>query len=97
MTPVDSISTKREPLLYRSLLTALVTAVIHIAVLQGYVSVESVDEATVAGAVDILGALVAAFWSRQAVTPVSDPVLQTTITTPVKVHQPTLDDRPITV
>lgn len=72
---------QREPLLVRTLLTALVTALVHVAVLQGWVTVESASPEAVAALVDALGVVVAALWSRQAVTPVANPVLQTTITT----------------
>lgn len=73
----------REPLVVRTALTALVTALLHVAVLQGWVSVESVSQETVAGVVDAIGLVVATLWARQAVTPVADPVLATTVYTRV--------------
>lgn len=76
-----SLDVRREPLLLRTLLTGIVTALLHLAVLQGWISVASVDDATVAGIVDVIGALVAAFWARGAVTPAHDPVLQETVST----------------
>lgn len=82
MSASPSIS-KSEPLVVRTLLTALVTGLVHVAVLQGWLTVESVPPEAVAALVDALGVTIAALWSRGAVTPVANPVLQTTITTPL--------------
>lgn len=73
----------REPLVVRTLLTAFVTALVHVAVVQGWVTVEAVSPEVVAGLVDALGVVIAALWSRAAVTPVADPVLQSTIEVPL--------------
>lgn len=78
---MSGLGTGREPLLARSLLTALVTALVHLAVVQGWVTVEAASPEAVAAVVDALGLLVAVFWSRQAVTPVADPVLETKVVT----------------
>lgn len=77
-----SVSTlTREPLLVRTFLTVLVTALVNVAVLRGWVTVEDVSEETVAGVVNVLAALLGALWARQAVTPVADPVLTEVVTT----------------
>lgn len=63
----------REPVLLRTAAVAVLTALLHMLVVRGWLPLEAESEAFVAGLVDLLGFAVAAFWSRQAVTPVKAP------------------------
>lgn len=87
----------REPLLVRGLLVGVVTALVHVAVLLGWLSVAAVSPEAVAGVVDALGLLIAAFWARQAVTPAADPVVVTKVLTRLREPEPTYPEAPVDI
>lgn len=63
----------REPLAIRAAIVAAVTAVVHVAVVMGWLGITEAQETTIAGAVDMIGTVVLVVWSRGAVTPTADP------------------------
>lgn len=69
-----SLST-REPLIVRGAIVAAVTALIHVAVVLGWLPIDVDAEAAVAGAVDLIGTAVLVVWTRGKVTPVEAPAL----------------------
>lgn len=64
----------REPLVIRSAIVAAITAAIHVAVVLGWLPIDTEAETAIAGAVDLLGTAVLVVWTRGAVTSVKDPV-----------------------
>lgn len=63
----------REPVLLRTAAIAVLTVLVHVLVVRGWLPIEADTEVFVASLVDLVGFLVAAVWSRQAVTPVAHP------------------------
>lgn len=61
--------TSREPLIIRGAIVAAVTALIHLAVVVGWLPIDTEAETAVAGAVDLLGTAVLVAWTRGKVTP----------------------------
>lgn len=62
----------REPLAIRAAITVAVTAVLHMLVVLGFIGIDADQEASVAAAVDMVGALVLTIWGRSAVSPASE-------------------------
>lgn len=65
----------REPLVIRGAIVAAVTALIHVLIVLGVLSIDADAEHAVAGAVDLIGTAVLVLWTRGKVTPVADPRL----------------------
>ncbi|UZJ23728.1 hypothetical protein RHODO2019_10975 [Rhodococcus antarcticus] len=63
--------TSREPLAIRAAITAAITGLIHVLVVTGVLGIDADSEGAIAGAVDVVGALVLTLWSRASVTPVA--------------------------
>lgn len=66
--------TAREPLVIRGAIVAAITALIHLAVVVGWLPIDHDAETAVAGAVDLLGTAVLVVWSRGKVTPAAPKV-----------------------
>lgn len=67
------MSLAREPLAVRAAVVALVTAIVHAAVVFGLVHWSAEQETTLGGLIDLAGLVVALIWARSAVTPVDAP------------------------
>lgn len=63
----------REPLAVRGAIVAVVTAILHLAVMAGYLPIAPEVEGQAALVIDLLGTAVLVVWTRGKVTPVEDP------------------------
>lgn len=59
-----------EPLVLRTAIVAVLTSILHVAVVMGYVPVDVETEGALAGVIDAAGAAIAVWWARRAVSPV---------------------------
>lgn len=60
-----------EPVLIRTAIVAIITAIVHVLVVTGKLPIDEATEDALAGVADAIGITVAAFWSRQGVVPVA--------------------------
>lgn len=67
--------TTREPLVIRGAIVAAATALIHVAVVLGFLDLAAGAETAIGTAIDVLGTAVLVVWTRGVVTPVADPQL----------------------
>jgi hypothetical protein len=61
----------REPVVIRTAVVGILTALLHALVVLGVVPIDADQEQAAAGIIDVVGMVVAALWSRAAVTPVA--------------------------
>jgi hypothetical protein len=67
--------TSREPLAIRGAIVAAATAIVHVGVVLGLLHLDASAEVAIGTAIDVVGTAVLVVWTRGAVTPVADPVL----------------------